>query len=391
MGLFYNFAKTDSLMYKRLLFVPILLLPFMFPSCHNTPGGEHVKESPEKSEITSFFDLHADKETQAVRDTGDAADDPAVWIHPEDPGRSLILGTNKQRGLAVYDLSGDELFFSPIGKVNNVDVRYNFPLGDEKIDIVAASNRNDNSIALMQIDESGTLKDIADTVYVSSVDGVYGICLYHNKAKNTYYVIINSKTGQVEQWLLKSGDNMKIHAELVRNFDVGGLTEGCVADDELGVLYIGQEDHGIWRYYAEPDMGNERTAVDDFNNPMITADIEGLTIYYGAEGSGYLIASSQGNNSYSVYSRTEPNEYLGSFRIIDEKGGIDGTEDTDGIDVTNLAMGEQYPNGFFIAQDGYNYEKGTETTQNFKMISWEKIAEAFTPPLLIDNSYNIRD
>ncbi|MEE4257430.1 MAG: phytase [Bacteroidales bacterium] len=378
-------------MYIRILIVPLLLSGFILLSCNNSPGEKQQKENPDKSEVTGFINLYADMETPAVRDTGDAADDPCVWIHPEDPGRSLILGTNKQRGLAVYDLSGEELFFSPMGRVNNVDVRYNFPLGNKKIDIVAASNRSDNSIALLQIDESGTLKDISDTVYVSSVDGVYGICLYHNKAKNTYYVIVNSKAGQVEQWLLKPGDNMKIQAELVRSFEVGGLTEGCVADDELGVLYIGQEDHGIWRYHAEPDMGNERTAVDDFNNPKLAADIEGLTIYYGANGSGYLIASSQGNNSYAVYSRTEPNEYLGSFRIIDEKGGIDGTEDTDGIDVINLSMDEQYPHGFFIAQDGYNYEKGQKTTQNFKMISWKKIAEAFTPPLLIDNSYNIRD
>jgi len=164
-----------------------------------------------------------------------------------------------------------------------------------------------------------------------------------------------------------------------------------VADDEPGVLYIGLEDHGIWRYHAEPDMGNERTPVGDFNNPMLATDIEGLTIYYGADGSGYLIASSQGNNIYAVYCSTEPNEYPGNFRIIDKKGGIDGTEDTDGIDVTNLSMGELYPHGFFIARDGCNYENGQKTTQNFKIISWEKIAVASTPLLLIDNSYNIRD
>lgn len=35
-------------------------------------------------------------------------DDPAIWIHPTDPSKSLIVGTDKEvgGGLYVYDLSG---------------------------------------------------------------------------------------------------------------------------------------------------------------------------------------------------------------------------------------------------------------------------------------------
>ena len=88
--------------------------------------------------------------------------------------------------------------------------------------------------------------------------------------------------------------------------------------------------------------------------------------YNGADGSGYLIASSQRNNSNAVYYSTEPNEYPGNFRIIDKKGGIDGMKDTDEIDVTNLSMGELYPHGFFIARDGCNYEKGQKLPRTSK-------------------------
>src|SRR5438093_13079751 len=38
-------------------------------------------------------------QTAPVPHHGDAADDPAVWIHPRDPGLSLVLGTDKQGGL----------------------------------------------------------------------------------------------------------------------------------------------------------------------------------------------------------------------------------------------------------------------------------------------------
>ena len=61
-------------------------------------------------------------ETQPVGHSGDAADDPAVWVHPTDPSRSAIVGTDKQGGLYVYDI-GTQLQYLPSGEVNNVDVR----------------------------------------------------------------------------------------------------------------------------------------------------------------------------------------------------------------------------------------------------------------------------
>jgi 3-phytase len=35
-------------------------------------------------------------ETEPVPSSGDAADDPAIWVHPGDPARSLVLGTDKK-------------------------------------------------------------------------------------------------------------------------------------------------------------------------------------------------------------------------------------------------------------------------------------------------------
>lgn len=47
-----------------------------------------------------------DVETKAVMagNLDDAADDPAVWIHPETPERSLVIGSNKRGGIATYTL-----------------------------------------------------------------------------------------------------------------------------------------------------------------------------------------------------------------------------------------------------------------------------------------------
>src|SRR5881394_3281225 len=46
------------------------------------------------AEPTAQPEAHA--QTAPVPHEGDAADDPAVWIHPQEPSLSLILGTDKQ-------------------------------------------------------------------------------------------------------------------------------------------------------------------------------------------------------------------------------------------------------------------------------------------------------
>jgi 3-phytase len=72
--------------------------------------------------------VYATVETTPTVHTGDSADDSAIWIHPANPSLSIIIGTDKNGSLDVYDLSGAVLQRIPI-ETNNVDLRYNFPLG----------------------------------------------------------------------------------------------------------------------------------------------------------------------------------------------------------------------------------------------------------------------
>src|SRR4051812_49304247 len=79
-------------------------------------------------------------QTDAVPTDGDAADDPAIWIHPADPARSLVLGTDKKGGLHAYTLDGRERQVVSRGsRPNNVDVVYDFRLGGRKTDLAIAS------------------------------------------------------------------------------------------------------------------------------------------------------------------------------------------------------------------------------------------------------------
>jgi len=107
-----------------------------------------------------------------------------------------------------------------------------------------------------------------------------------------------------------------VDALRVRTFEVGSTTEGCVADDENGWLFISEEDVGIWRYGAEPGAGSARVQIDSTGGSgHLSADVEGLSIYYTAGGGGCLLASSQGHSRFVVYDRAAPHAYRVTFQI----------------------------------------------------------------------------
>jgi 3-phytase len=203
--------------------------------------------------------------------------------------------------------------------------------------------------------------------------------------------------------------------------------EGLVVDQENAVLYAAQETVGIWKldlnsasgsvvnvpaarliepvksfaqaYWAVPDDGEfscedeapeeaaEGTLVQAGNPALaganLEADAEGLALYYGScDDEGYLIASSQGDDSFHVYkrkggfTRATANQHLDSFHI--EDGG-----ETDGHDVVNVPAGAGFPKGLFVAQsgnapepentddiNGYEYDGSTQ----FLLLGWEDIA-----------------
>jgi 3-phytase len=319
----------------------------------------------------------------------DAADDPAIWINFANTSDSKIIGSNKKGGISVYSLAGKEIKYYPEGLINNVDVRYNFPLGNNNlIDIVGATNRTDNSIVLMKVDKSsGELSNIATRKIYSQVGEVYGFCFYNDIKTNNFYAFVGGKLGELEQYKLVPASNNTIDVVLVRTLAFASQSEGMVADDELGHLYVAEENHCIWKMNANPNSSEEKIKIEssDSLNKKIAYDLEGLTIYYGKNGKGYLIASVQGNFSYALFERDKGNKYIGSFKIKD--GQIDGTEETDGLDVINFSLGDQFPDGMFIVQDGFNYDNDSLINQNFKLVSWRDIATLFEPNLLIDTEY----
>ncbi|KSB89788.1 3-phytase [Caulobacter vibrioides] len=323
-----------------------------------------------------FATVRPTMETQPVDHDGDAADDPAIWANPADPAKSAIIATDKKGGLLVYDLDGKPLQHLADGKMNNVDLRSGFRLGGRETVLVTASDRTHKSIAIYTLDPATRqLTSVADGVQATGLSDPYGLCMYRGRKGETY-VFIGDPDGLVRQWKLVAQANGKVRAAPVRDLKFDSQTEGCLADDETGALYVAEEDVALWRLGAEPTDRKAPKAVDRVAaNPALKDDLEGVGLYRQAGGKGYLVVSSQGNNSYAVYRREGDNAYVGSFSVTaDGARGIDGISETDGLDVTSASLGTGLETGAFVAQDGRNVFPPEH--QNFKLVPWSSIAGA---------------
>ena len=334
----------------------------------------HENNMIEKTPASKYVmkNIPADAETQPVKDAGDAADDPAIWLHPSEAEKSLLLGTNKKRGLLVYDLKGNLVQELAVGRVNNVDVRQQFTHKGLPADIAAASQRDNRSIALFYISPiTGTITAVNEII--TTLDEVYGLCMYRG-LENKMYVFINDQDGRYQQYEIKDG-LAGWTGQLVREFSLNSQPEGCAADDQHQRLFVGEENVAIWTLGAEPTANVTLEKISGLSN-YLHADIEGMDLYQTAT-ENYLLVSSQGNDSYVLFQATAPYEYLGRFRIVlNGIEGIDGASETDGLAVSSAYLGEKYPQGLIIVQDGRNLLPND--SQNFKLVSWKKINHAFS-------------
>jgi len=344
---------------------------------------ELVAAYKRQARIQNFVSATYETDDIASDNVSDAADDPAIWVHPTEPEKSIIIGSNKRGGIHLYNLQGKEIAYSPVGNVNNVDVIPSFQLAGKSIILVGGSNRTDQSIDLLMLDpEKGDLQDVAaNALKVNSeeIDDIYGFCFYQDREMGKSYVFINGKNGRLQQFELMATEAGKIDVRKVREVLFNSQVEGMVVDDLYESLYVGEEGEGIWKLSAAADGGSHKRLISmsGEENKAISYDIEGLAIYKKGKG-GYLLASSQGNFSYAAFDRLGENRYIGSF-VIKASDTLDGVEETDGIEASPAYLGEEFPQGVFLAQDGFNHLGEELHPQNFKIVDWREIESVLSP------------
>ena len=291
--------------------------------------------------------LTASLETVPVASEDDAADDSVVL--PLESG-ILLLGTNKRKGLEVYDASGELVQQLDRGRLNNVDAIFD---GSTDMYLVAASNRTNSTVDVFSVSDAEAEVSFVKEFSVPLTDP-YGLCV------STDSIFVGDKEGLVIQYSWSGLEQDRYQ------FDT--QTEGCVVDEQDGQLFVGEEGRGIWRV----DLASaERTlfAAIDGNASGLVADVEGLDLYQSGD-ARYLVASSQGDHTFIVYD-LDTSAQLTKFRVGPSEQ-IDGVSETDGIAIHEGAM-PGFPNGALIVQDGVNDDDGVSMNQNFKWIDWQQI------------------
>ena len=308
-----------------------------------------------------------------VKSLEGSADDPAIWIHPADPSKSLIFGVDKVEGVWIWTMDGKELtHFSPWGKPGNIDVRYGFDLAGKNVDIVALNLRKvkykgGSKLACYAINPDYTSGD--DVVTILS-DGrtegndfqknAYGFTLYKNPETGKMYCFEapDDKPYNIRQYLIESNSaGTGVTVKAVRDLEYSGLVvEGMVCDDELGFYYVSEETEdakGVYKYYASPDADTKAISIIAPPSDGYRRDREGLALYDAGNGQGYIVVVDQGEkpDDFSIlrlYDRVT-NELVKTIVHLSKDGEL--IFDDDGVDANSSPL-PGFPNGIVVGHDG---------------------------------------
>ncbi len=321
----------------------------------------------------------------------DDPDDPAIWIDPADASRSLIIGTVKTAApagaIVVFDVDGRiRQTIAGIDRPNNVDVEYGFAFSGRTVDIVVATERLARQLRFFVVDAaSRRLVDVGGAPVLAGEQGEngapMGIALYRRPKDNAIFAIIAPKAGPREgylwQYRLRATDDGRIAATFVRRFGAfSGSTvrpeneiEAVAVDDALGYVYYADEADGIHKWHADPDHPDVARELAHFGRGGFRGDREGIGIYAGPDGTGYIVCTDQleGDSEYHVYAREgapgNPHDHSRLIGVV--RGGADST---DGLDVVSSPLGPALPNGVMIAMNS--------SARNFLVFRWGDVAAA---------------
>lgn len=331
--------------------------------------------------------LHADPVVKTDPVSVDA-DDPAIWVNPDDPAKSLIIGTNKtpapEGGLAVYDLDGNMLHFFDVDKPNNVDVEYDLKLAGKTTDIAVCTERRSNSLRVLAIHPGGSLVDIGAPVGLKVFQGQeerraepMGIALYRRPSDGAIFAIVSRKAGPEEDYLwqyrLHDNGSGQVAATKVREFGTfSGVAfteiEAVAVDDALGYVYYADEDSAIHKWHADPDHPDADRELAVFGKWGFTGEREGIAVYAREGGGGYVICCDQippeqAPSQYHLYNRrgtiTAPHSH--QLMVVFEGGA----KETDGIDATSRPLGPRFPEGILVVMN--------TTGRNFFIYDWRDV------------------
>lgn len=297
------------------------------------------------------------KATITTQPTPNDTDDPAIWIHPTDPSKSLIIGTDKEAngGLYAYNLEGKIVnSFKNMGRPNNVDIAYDINMNGTKTAIAVTTEREKNRIRIFSLPNLKPIDNGGIPVFVGEENrDPMGIALYTRPSDKAVFAIVGRKFGSsgtyLWQYELFYSETKNLSAKLIRKFGkFSGKKEieAIAIDNEMGFVYYSDEQVGIRKYYADPAKNNNNELAF-FGQNDFKSDNEGIAIYKKTDKTGYILVSNQQANTFVVYPREgSKNNKNAHYKIAEFPTS---TIECDGADATSVNLGSKFPQGLLVA------------------------------------------
>jgi 3-phytase len=343
---------------KRAVFVGgILLTGLTFAACNMAPS-KVSGEQPDALYLCDTTMVMADIVTDSVpHDT----DDPAIWLNPEDPAKSLIVGTDKDEngGLYVFGLDGKmikEKTVAGLKRPNNVDIEYGLLLNGKTTDIAVVTERFTHKLRIYTLPDMKPVDGGGIDVFAGETQKEYrdlmGISLYKNKS-GKIYAIVGRKSGPTDgtylwQYELKDNGKGQVKATLARKFGKysgNHEIEAIVTDDAMGFVYYSDEGIGVRKYYADPERGNEELAL--FGTTGFADDHEGISIYNDSDSTGFILVSDQQAQSFHIFPREGTAKNINNHPLL--RVVKVSAKESDGSESIAVPLNDRFPRGLFVA------------------------------------------
>src|SRR5690606_4798288 len=220
---------------------------------------------------------NAIKPTVITEPTPHDTDDPAIWVNPQDPTQSLIIGTDKDvvRGLYVYHQQGEIVNkYIQTERPNTLDLAYGLLNNGKKTYIALTTERKAQRLRILSIPDLTPIDNGGIPIFEGETgeeerDGM-GVALYTKQVDSAnveIQAIVGRKTGPsgsyLWQYKLLANNDGTVSGEVIRKFGAYSgkkEIEAIAVDNELGYIYYADETAGIRKYYADPEKGDEELA-----------------------------------------------------------------------------------------------------------------------------------
>lgn len=288
------------------------------------------------------------KPTVSTEPVGTDPDDPAIWVHPRQPEKSLVLGTNKTSAaeggaLYVFGLDGKiRQIVSGLDRPNNVAVSGSLAVVTERLKSRLCFFHITDSVK--PLSTLGTLPVFAGQRGDSAAP--MGVATYQRPRDKALFVIVGRKSGPVsgylEQWRLTVSET-RVTGKLVRRFgSYSGKKEieAIAVDNAAGLVYYADEGFGIRCWPADPDAPDANRERRIFAKTGWKGDHEGIALW-----GRFVVCTDQiaGGSLHYGFEKTNPD--APRFVI---RGGAD---ETDGIEICDKPLGKRFPHGLLVAMN----------------------------------------